>query len=352
MRICQIMLGRGFGGAERYFVDLSNALAARGHDVLAICDSRGMARELLGARAGLHVQCIHAFGYWDPIAALRVRRLIAAYHPDVVEAHLARAAHIAGRALCGSRAPLVAKTHNYVQLKHYGRVDLFVPTTIDQHRHLLAAGIAPEHCALIPNFSSIPPVPEVPEPDPGIRLVAFGRFVHKKGFHVLLDAVARLRREGLAPALALGGDGPLRAGLERQARQLGLGGSVRFCGWQSDVSRFLQGASLFVMPSLDEPFGITVLEAMASGVPIVATSTQGPREVLTGDCAYLVPAGDDAALAAAIAGALRDPQERRRKAEAALCRFRDAYCEEVVVTRLLDVFRRLAAGSVQQAVGP
>jgi glycosyltransferase involved in cell wall biosynthesis len=343
LRICQIMLGAGFGGAERYFVDLSRALAERGDDVLAICHAAGRAREQLQLQpqARLQVAALRVLGHWDPFAVRRVRTLIETHGAELVQAHLARAAHIAGRALDGTRVPLVAKTHNYVKLKYYRRVDLFVPTTADQRRHLLDAGVAAERCELIPNFSSQTPVPQ-PAAGDGRRVVAYGRFVPKKGFAVLLDAVARLRAAGVALQLALAGDGPLRAELERQTLQLGIDSVVQFRGWQQDVAPLFSAAELFVLPSLDEPFGIALLEAMAAGVPIVATDTQGPREILDDSCAWLVPPGDAAALAAAIDLALREPLERRRRAAAALRRFGERYSEQVVVTRLQEVYRRLA----------
>lgn len=350
MRICQVMLAQGFGGAERYFVDLSMELARRGHEVLAVCHPSGMARSRLAQLPGLSIATVRSLGPRDPFAPRRLRRLVAGFRPAVVQAHLARGAQLAGRALARTGMPLLVKTHNYVDLKYYQHVTLFLPTTQDQAAYLAHHGVAPERMRIIPNFSSL----ATQEPDPArpAAIVALGRFVEKKGFDVLLRACADLQRRGITlPPLLLGGDGPLRGALERRARELGLGDVVQFPGWQADPAAFLDHGTLFVLPSLDEPFGIAVLEAMARGVPIIATRTQGPREVLDEVTALLVPPGDSAALAAALDDALAQPAAARERAALALARFRSLYAADAVVPQLLAAYAD-AQRSVEQARGP
>lgn len=337
MRICQVMLARGFGGAERYFVDLCAELARRGHDVLAVCHPAGMARARLATLPGLHIESLRSLGPWDPFAPRRLRAIVAAYQPALVHAHLARGARVAGRAVRDTCVPLLVKTHNYVDLKYYDDVTLFLPTTRDQAAYLMHHGIEAGRVRVIPNFSAVP----VTDVDPGrpVAVVALGRCVHKKGFHVLLAALADLRRRGVAlPPLLLGGDGPLRHGLERQARELGLGDVVQFAGWQTDAAAFLDRGTLFVLPSLDEPFGIAVLEAMGRGVPVIATMTQGPREVLDDTTAWLVPPGDVGALADALGAALADPAAARARATRARERFTALYSAAAVVPQLLAAY--------------
>ena len=344
MNVCQIMLAKGFGGAERLFVDLCRALAARGHTVTAVCHPRGEAAAMLRGNGALTVATVRAAGNWDLLAVRRLRAVFVARQPDIVHAHLARAAHLAGRAARPLGLPVIAKTHNYVDLKYYRNVDRFVATTADQKDHLLRAGIAAERIEVIPNFSPISAAAATAPP--GGDLAVVGRLVSKKGIDVLLRALALLVREGADVRLRVAGDGPERGRLWALAGSLGIENRVRFAGWQADVPAFLSGASLFVLPSLDEPFGIAVLEAMACGLPIIATATQGPREILAGDDAWVVPPGDASALAAAIGAALRDPATGRAHAERALVRFRAEFSEDAVVPRLVDLYRRAAVPSV------
>jgi len=340
MNICQVMLAKGFGGAERLFVDLCRALAARGHEVLAVCHPRGEAAGLLRGVAGLSLEAVPVAGVWDLLAVRRLRALLAARRPALVGAHLARAAYIAGRAARPLGIPVIAKTHNYVDLKYYRRVDAFVTITDDQRSYLLRAGVPAARIEVIPNFSSIPPAAAVTAA--GNELAMVGRLVPKKGADVLLRAMARLVRQGMDVRLRVAGDGGERERLVALAASLGLQDRVHFAGWQWDIAGFLDGASLFVLPSLDEPFGIALIEAMARGVPIVATATQGPREIMTEREGWLVPPGDEAALADAIRAALDDAPERARRAERALERFRSEYAEAVVLPKLIDLYGRIA----------
>src|SRR5207248_662901 len=104
-----------------------------------------------------------------------------------------------------------------------------------------------------------------------IDVVFVGRLVSDKGVDVLLEALARL---GDVSAV-IAGDGPERHALEEQASTLGLGGRVRFSGWVSSTERekLFAGATVFVLPSLwEEPFGIVGLEALAAGLPVVASN--------------------------------------------------------------------------------
>lgn len=338
MRICHVMLAKGFGGAERYFVDLSQELARRGHDVLAICHPSGVARERLGRMGGLEIATVRSLGIWDPFAARRLRVLIEAFRPDVVQVHLARAAHHAGSALRDTPVPLLSMTHNYVNIKYYGRVNKFLPATQDQAAYLRQCGVTAGRMQVVPNFSVLPAL--TPPPDRPPAIVTLGRMVQKKGFHILLAALADLRRRDVPlPPVLIGGDGPLRHKLEQAAVRGGLGDSVRFVGWLTDPVAFLDQGTLFVLPSLDEPFGIVVLEAMARGLPIVATSTQGPREILDTASAILVPPGDSAALAGALLQVLAQPETARTRAACATGYFVSRYSADAVVPQLLAVYR-------------
>ena len=172
-----------------------------------------------------------------------------------------------------------------------------------------------------------------------------GRFVHKKGFDVLLHAAAHAAAQGATFRLEIGGDGPERSSLKALAARLGIGDRVTFCGWIDDVAAFLADADLFVLPSRIEPFGIVILEAMACGVPIVATRVSGPLETLDEHTALLVPSDDPAALAEALMAVFDAPDAAGARAHAALASFKANYAESAVMDRYLAACRRLAESS-------
>jgi glycosyltransferase involved in cell wall biosynthesis len=151
-----------------------------------------------------------------------------------------------------------------------------------------------------------------------------GRLIPSKGVDVLLRALARV--DGVSAVIA--GEGPGRDQLVELATQLGVSSRVEFVGWVSadERARLLAGARLLAVPSLwDEAFGIVGVEALAAGVPVVASAVGGiPSWLTDGRAGLLFPRNDDAALAAAVRRILDDPAfeaELRAHAPAEAARF-------------------------------
>ncbi len=147
----------------------------------------------------------------------------------------------------------------------------------------------------------------------GARVIGtVGRLVPFKGHRHLLEAFARLRAREPDVHLVVVGDGPERAALERQARELGVAPAVRFTGHREDVPDLLAALDVFVLPSLAEHFGRVLLEAMAMERPVVATAAGGVPEVVeAGVTGLLVPPANAAALADAVLTLLADPAHGR-----------------------------------------
>ncbi len=144
----------------------------------------------------------------------------------------------------------------------------------------------------------------------GGPLVFVGKLQRTKGVRELLEAFARARQAFPDARLVLAGDGPDRPWLERRAKELALNGSLRLLGpvTHADVPELLRSASLVCLPSRHEPYGMAVLEAMASARAVLACDTAGPRELVRdGDGGRLVAPGDERALANALVELLRDP---------------------------------------------
>lgn len=339
MRTSQVMLSKGFGGAERYFVDLCAALAHRGHVVQAICHSDSAAERHLQGIPNLELASIRVLGAWDPLARRAIDRALRRFAPQIVHTHLARAAHLAAPVARKHGIPTVAILHNYVDLKYYRHIEWFDATTTSQRDYLLQNGVEPERIKVIPNFSRLPPIDTLPDRTATVgTILAYGRFVPKKGFDLLLRAFARVHVEHPSLQLLLGGAGDEEESLRALVAALGLSASVRFLGWIDDVTLPLDRADLFVLPSRDEPFGIVVLEAMARGVPIVSTRTQGPLEILDENTAWLCAVGDADDLARALRSALEAPSQRQQRAHRALERYREHYHEDAVIPRILQLY--------------
>ncbi len=172
-----------------------------------------------------------------------------------------------------------------------------------------------------------------------------GRLAAVKDQATLLRAFARLQEtDGLGARLRLllVGDGPERARLETLADALEIGNRLWITGERNDVPRMLQLMDLFVLPSLGEGISNTILEAMATGLPVVATKVGGnPELVEPGVTGQLVPPGDPEALADAMAGILSRPETAREMGRAALSRVRADFHWERTVARYLAVYDEL-----------
>jgi glycosyltransferase involved in cell wall biosynthesis len=148
-------------------------------------------------------------------------------------------------------------------------------------------------------------------------LGAVGRLDPAKGYDILLQALPLVERA----CLVIAGEGPERTRLEALAQSLGVADRVRWLGFQAEILPVLAAFDLFVQPSRHEGLPVTVLEAMAAGLPVVATSIGGtPEAVLDGETGRLVPPEDPGALAAALNSLLGDPSRRQEMGTAGRAR--------------------------------
>ncbi|WP_050929828.1 glycosyltransferase [Aestuariivita boseongensis] len=200
------------------------------------------------------------------------------------------------------------------------------------------------HCGIEPaRFADVTEVAEGP-----VRLVSIGRFAEQKGQLVLIAAMARLRAAGVDVSLRLLGDGPLRPVLEEAIAQAGLGDHVTLTGWldEEGVRNELRAAKALVMPSFAEGLPMVIMEAMASARPVIATYVAGiPELVIPGDTGWLVPAGDDQALAQAVEELAQTPVETlRAMGEAGRMRALERHDIGVEARKLLQLMARAQTG--------
>jgi glycosyltransferase involved in cell wall biosynthesis len=206
-----------------------------------------------------------------------------------------------------------------------------------------------EDVGVLPNVTGGLPVDAAapsdlpPDLPPGFLLFV-GRLRIRKGVEVLLAALDLLRRQGAAPTLAIAGDGEHRAALEAAAARRGLDASaVRFLG-RADAARvraLLAAARALVVPSTYEGMPMVVLEAMAAGLPVVASRVSGIPEVVgDGETGWLVPPEDPEALAAALAELLADPEEGRRRGAAGRERVAERFQPSAAAERWLQEVAR------------
>lgn len=236
------------------------------------------------------------------------------------------------------------------------RAAAFVAVSDPIRAELAAAGIPDARIRRIPNGVDTRRFAPAAEPErrrlrralglPPARIALYaGRLAPEKGVDVLLDAWALRARGRRRPGtLVLLGDGPERGPLERRARDLGVGGAVRFAGATEDVAPWLRAADAFVLPSRLEGLSVALLEAMACGLPVVATDVGGTGDA-AGTGALLAPADDPAALARALSLVLEDRARARALGAAARRRAVRRYGILNVARRHLELYREVDASA-------
>ncbi len=270
MKIFNIMLSRDLGGIQQSFLDYSEALKIEGFKVINITS--------LGAKINQSVPgaCkLPNLGPWDFVSRLILKILIFLKKPDLIIVHGNRAIKFS----LGAKVKIVGIAHNY-SVRLLKKCDYVIALTDHMRKYLIEEGFSQERIEIVPNMIRINAEPKRNFANNPIVIGAMGRFVPKKGMDVFLRTLALLKEKNIEFKAVLGGEGDEAPYLKGLTESLGLKNLVTFPGWVRDKDAFFASIDIFCLPSLSEPFGIIVLDAMARKVPVLATKSEGPSEII------------------------------------------------------------------------
>jgi glycosyltransferase involved in cell wall biosynthesis len=210
----------------------------------------------------------------------------------------------------------------------------------------IALGVPQERLDIIPNGVDTRVFTPLAEEDREEVALFVGSLIPRKGPEYLLAALPAILARRPRLRLVLIGDGPQEGELKAQVERLGVGHSVSFLGFltQADVRVWMRRARVFVLPSIEEGLGVVLLEALATGTPIVASNVDGIPDVVTKDVGALVPARSAEALAGAILETLRDSTRWRELSANARQRAECTYDWQHIAASYTAVYRRLVQG--------
>src|SRR4051812_48904853 len=349
-RVAFVCDSEAWGGAEVYLTHLLRRAASEGWAASLVCAApvaAGFTGLLPPGRLTVVPLARHTAN------APAIGAALAAQRPDVVVVNLVDP---------GSNAAAVAAALDVAPT--VGVLHLAGDTGEGEHRAGLAAlyarmaavltpaggartqlqtdlGLPPDRVHVVPNGVDVPADPRGPGDGATVpRVGALGRLTAQKGFDVLIDAVRLMDEQGLALELVIGGAG--RDAERLRAAAAGLPG--RFCGFVPDSRRFLAGVDLFCLSSRREALPLVLLEAMAEGLPCVATDV-GDVAAAVGPDAVVVPPEDPTALAAALAALLGDPALRADLAARARRRAVARFDAGLMTRRTLAVLAGVCAGA-------
>jgi glycosyltransferase involved in cell wall biosynthesis len=344
------------GGAERVAALLASALSAAGHDVTLVVDFEAPHNEsfvdssvervtLAGAHRGDVLQLAAFLKKRQPEIALAIG---AATNIKLVAAHMI--ANLTGRTstrivlsyhgpsshgsgwLGWAAYPLASLLTRYAS-RTICVSDELVRHIVEDWRGVRARiariynPIAVDRAEPVADEKTLAARPPI--------VIALGRLVPQKNYATLIEAMALLPRTDVR--LAIYGEGPEQSALRQLAERRGVAGRIDWCGYVSDPWDAYAAARCFILSSQNEAFGNVVVEALASGLPVVSTACGGPTEILgAGRFGTLVPIGDPVALSAAIARALDQPGDPRPR----LARAQD-FAAPTIAARYVTLFEEI-----------
>jgi len=357
---------RTWRGGQNQVLLTVNGLRAIGHRAALVAHPNGELRRR--AAEGLELIPLAPRTEMDLSAAWRLSRLMKRTRPDVVHAHdphgvaMAALALSIGSGAAASRAmpPLVASRRVDFHLKgnslsrwKHRQVDCFIAASEAIRQMLLGDGIPPERTITVHEGIDVDHVAATPAVNlhealflpHGAPIVGnVAALVPHKGQRYLIDAAHLVVQHAPDTRFVILGEGELREHLEKQVHEHHLEKHVLLPGFRTDVLGCIKAFDLFVMSSVTEGLGTSLLDAMAAARPIVATTAGGiPEIVEDGVNGLLVPPRDARALADAILRALRDADLRRRLGDAGFARVNERFTVERMVAQTAAAYEQIVA---------
>jgi L-malate glycosyltransferase len=328
MRVLQVCSARSIGGGERHVIDLSNRMTMRGHEVYVALVPESPLVAQLDKVPSERILTSPLRNALDIPSGVKISRFVKSHEIQLINAHLARDYPIAAAAARIAGVPLVITRHVLFRMSRLHRLLLrnasfVIAPSNAVAENLQREGIFPPEKIVTIRYGL--DVNRFASPDRNndllFRVGSIGNLDPVKGFDVLIRAADIVHAENPLIRFEIVGedrspDGGNRRALEELIARLGLRGVVRLSGWSDDIRTKLAGFDVFVSSSRSESFGFVIAEAMLSGLPVIATETQGAKEIISDlPLGVLVPIESRQALANAINELLGDEMKRRQLAK-------------------------------------
>ncbi|HWN11037.1 MAG TPA: glycosyltransferase family 4 protein [Pyrinomonadaceae bacterium] len=335
MKILQISSADSLGGGERHLVDLVHGLVSRGHEVqVAVRPNSPLIDQLLPDK--VQISTLPLRNALDVSSARSLARLVRRHDIQIVHAHMARDYPLASYAVRENKqARLIVTRHVLFPLNRLHRITLGKAARIIAVSNAVATQLRVDEIAAADRISVVLNGVDAKRfenargrfdrdqflaaaglPANTLLIGTVGELTPLKGQEEFLRAAAEVRKQFPASYFIVAGtdnssDNKNRAFLEQLIKDLELTPHVRLVDWVDDLPQLYCALDVFVSASHTESFGLAIVEAMASGTPVVATETEGALEIIQArETGLLVPVGVVAALAAAITELLEDSDKR------------------------------------------
>ena len=358
MRILQLSSASHFGGGERHFVDLTNGLIRKGHDVfIAIADQS----PVLPALQNVPETRILRLSFRKPLdaaSAWRLRRFARDHKIEILHAHMARDYPMAALAAGNAKYPrLILTRHVLFPMGRLHRVTRRRVARVIAVSEAVAESLRgqrifdEDQIVVVRHGIDLGRLVRATRRTEGdvLRVGMLGELSPIKGQIDFVRAAAIIARDRAEVEFVIAGrdhstDGSYGRELKQLVEANGLNARVRVVESEIDVPDFLGRLDVFVSASHSEAFGLAIVEAMAAGVPVVATATEGAYEIIAdGVSGRLVPVGDVQQLATRISELLREGEQREKLTTAARQAAKDKFTMDRMIAETEEVYRAVLA---------
>jgi len=372
------------GGTQRHLLDLALGLSPNRfeqHLVVSLERSPQFAEHILDLEArGVSIDVLPMQRAIAPLAdhqaLIKLVQILKELQPDIVHGHSAKGGFLARLAAARAGIPHTIYTPHifpfqmrisllrrwlYLALERYAAslTDFIIAVSNSERQAAIRAGLTPRaevvliangidaaNYGRLPNHTRQRVRRDLGVTDNTVLIGAVGDLRPQKGYDILLKATALLAESGRTVRVVIAGEGSLRHRLERMIASLGLSETVELLGECPDVPRLLGALDLFVMPSLYEGCPYALVEAMAAGVPVVATAVPGIIDIIeAGETGSLATPSVPASIAEQLANALDDYEKSQEMAARARRVVEDQYDRERMLNQTAQLYQRCGAGA-------
>jgi len=375
LRILHIIGGGEFGGAEQHIINLLTSFPKEDVEAAVVCFYDSVFAQKL-REANIPVVALDQYGRFDLRLYYGLQKVLDSYQPDIIHSHGVKANFLTRLASIGKHKLLLTTVHSHLRYDYQSMLTFFIVSLMERstrsvNTHFIAVsgallkllhaqGIKEEATSLIYNGLPLAPfqkhedraldrtklLQEWSLPEDAFLFGTVARFVPVKGLPFLIKGFAQVASQDPQDVhryrLVLVGDGPERAALEELVTSLEVRDRVRFTGFRQDIPVCLHAFDTFVHSSFYEGMGYTLIEAMASQVPVIATRVGGVGEIVFPDkTGLLVEPGSAEALSAAMLQMARDARLRDRVVREAERMVEEVFTIEKMAEKTLQLYQKL-----------
>jgi len=343
--ILNAMFLTGDAGTENAYLNYAETLKSLGYNVINLVHPEAeIIKKLKQRKLKFETsKFLGRFGKNDIFTILYFKKLVSLHNIDIVFAHQGKLIKLFKKAK--KEAKLIAVNHGH-NPKHSVGCDHAITINSSTKKQTEILGQDKEKISILPNCIELNK-----EDKEGSRKLnktnfvigSYGRFSSEKGYETLIDALNHLNKEeDLKFKVILGGKGEQLNLLKEKTKNYNLEDRIEFSGWVKDKTSFFKEIDLFVVPSREEEFGLTMVEAMKYHTPVLATSCPGPSDVIKdGYNGYLVDINNPYKMASKLAQIIQNPSHLKTISKNAYQILKDKYCQDSFKEKLNQILVNL-----------